>query len=279
MSYKHQFLIASYAKDFVWLRQCLRSLKKFSRGFGPTQVIIPSSDVGAFDSMMTGIDIKDLSFERQILDGPGFGRAQVAMMSGDIYCPRADYYWLLGSDCFATREFSPEDYCSTADGKPVMLYNTWGHLQKVENEACFWKAGTEHALGGESHGEFMRRLPLAYPTAMMPAFRRNVVAGGGRTNPGENYDDAFARYVCDRVNRVRNFSESNVMGEYAWRYFRDAYHWVKVDKWDPAAIPSRCIQPTGLPIVQFWSHGGTKHIRAGETKTPEQVFVETLGSL
>lgn len=256
--YRHQFLIASYAKDFPWLRQCLRSLSKFSDGIRCPVVAVTEEDAALLRPLRREWDV---DAEIKVWEGPGFGRAQEAMMNGDVLCPGADYVWLLGSDCLATEPFNPSAFCD-ADGKPFMLYNTWKHLKKHAPETLFWRAGVEKAFGWESKGEFMRRLPLAYPTSMLAPMREFIARRHGVP---------FNDYVYHNVNVLKNFSESNVMGEWAWRHAQDRYNWVLRDD-------NRAPWPAN-PIVQHWSHGSFDRPRDSDGRTPREVIVEALGSL
>jgi hypothetical protein len=257
---KHQILIASYHKDFNWLRQCLRSLAKFSTGFLTPVIAVPGDDVDAAEDVTKGAKIGVV----KAWDGPGFGRAQHAMMCGDELCPYTDYVWLLGSDCLAVEPFTPETYCGP-NGLPFMLYNSWNHMRKHCPPTLHWKPGVEKALGWESQGEFMRRLPLAYPVTMLPALREFIQRRHGIS---------FRDYVLRSVNTERNFSESNVMGEWAYRMAHDAYNWVNMDKPPAGFVP----WPKN-PIVQHWSHGGFDRPRDQDGRTPRSVMVDVLGSL
>lgn len=251
----HQFLVASYRKDFPWLRTNLRSLQKFSRGFLPPAVVVPPEDEALARAVVGQVGYGEV----QVKAGPGFGRAQVVMLSGDIHCPGADYVYLTGSDCMAVREFDFSEYW--LNGKPLMLFNTWSHLVKHGAPCMSWKAGTEHALGGTSQGEFMRRLPIVYPRALYAACRAAVQARHGD----------FERYVLHSVNHVRNFSESNVLGEYAFRHMRDVYTWHCLDTAHYLGA---------FAMTQFWSWGGLgRPSPLHGNKTPQQVIIELLGSL
>jgi hypothetical protein len=262
--YRHQILIASYRKDFPWLRYCLRSLAKFSRGFLPIVVAVEADDYhGACEIAAHATREFPMGgcIEVKTFNGPGFGRAQLAMMSGDILCPDADYYWLLGSDCLATRQFDPTAFCAP-DGRPYMAYNSWEHLKKHAGPGVLaWKAGTEEAVG-YSQAEFMRRLPLAY-TRMVCTMTKAIIT--------QRHKTSAASYVFDRVNRVQNFSESNVMGAVAYEHYRDSYFWVNRDV-EPMPGPPN-------PIIQFWSHGGLDRPSDADGRLPREVIIETLGSL
>lgn len=253
----HQFLVASYRKDFEWLIHNIRSLQKFSVGFLPPAVVVPGSDYVECQRLLKG-----LPCDIQVKDGPGFGRAQVVMMSGDIHCPKADFVYLTGSDCMAIRRFDYTEYWkrdeATGTDKPIMLWNTWDHLAKHKANCLFWRAGTEHALGGVSAGEFMRRLPIVYPRDLYPRVRGHI----------SNLHGDFEKYVNHHVNTVRNFSESDVMGEFAYRYMRQYYTWICLDNapYDGA-----------MAMTQFWSRMGVRHPSDRHNgRLPIDVIRETL---
>lgn len=258
----HQWLIASYKKDFPWLRQCLRSVEKFADGFLPPVVAVDRQDL---DGAVKLVYEAGSRANVIIWDGPGFGRAQDAMMNGDILCPDADYVWLLGSDCLAVEPFNLSAYCDS-DGKPYMLYNTWKHLERYGRETLFWRAGVEKAFGWQSKGEFMRRLPLAYPTSQLPAMREFIA---------KRHSTPFNEYVYHNVNILKNFSESNVMGEWMFRHAQDRYNWVCLDNGE---TPWHGAWPTN-PIVQHWSHGGLDRPRDQDGITPREIIIRALGSL
>jgi hypothetical protein len=254
---RHQFFIASYRRDFEWLGYCLQSLKKFSVGFLPPVVALDGSDM----ALARQKGFAELA-ELKRFDGPGFGRAQAAMMSSELLCPDASYIYLIGSDTFAIREFDYTAFWRTVNGdsRPVMLYNSYAHLRKINNGACMWHPGTVAALGPPCEHEFMRRLPLVYPRQVY-APCRDAIRDWHKT--------PFFAYVIHAVNKVKNFSESNVLGEFAWRNFRESYHWFNCDlvgypepKW---------------PFIQGWSHGGLdqpcdKH----PGKTAREIIEEAL---
>jgi len=230
----HQCLIASYPRDYAFLIHCLASLKKFSKGFLHPVVVVH------YDDWKSARAIADQSYpeaEVKVYDGvvgQGFLRAQICMMSGDIFCPEADFTWLLGSDCFCTREFTPEPFFK--GGKPVMLYTDYRDLAAIPG-ALQWRGGVESALGLRPQYEFMRRLPLIYPRELFAPMRQHIAA---------RHNVTFLKYVewCGS-RKPFDTSESNWLGAFAHRYMPDLYEWVdtaKGEHWDN-------------PCIQFWSHG------------------------
>lgn len=259
---KHQILIASYHKDFPWLRHCLRSLTKFSTGFLPPVIAVPREDL---------VEASKLVFYAKsdaivkMWEGPGFGRAQDAMMSGDILCPDADYYWLLGSDCIAVKPFTPADYCDPS-GKPIMLYHSWDFLSHHCPPVMFWRDGVRKALGWTPEVETMRRLPLAYPKHLPGQVRDHIAV---------RHDCRFQPYVWNAVNVEKNFSESNVMGEWAYHHRDPAYAWRCLDGVPWGAGFGEGQSPY---IVQCWSHGGFDRPHDSLKITPREIITTALGT-
>lgn len=260
----HQFLIASYPRDYHWLRFCLLSLRKFSDGFLPPCVVVaPKHGIGP---QSVGGTIRQCYPEATvgIEDGPahlGNLRAQVSMMKSDIHCPKADYVYLLGSDCLATRRFDPTVFWRA--GRPEMLFNSYTHVEKFHRDACCWRGGTTQALGWIPEFEYMRRLPIPYPRDVFARARGHVSNLHGK--PFEDYV-----YSTGKNSWPQFFSESNVLGAFAHKYMEESYTWTNLD-----AIP----WPNNNPVVQFWSHGGLDRPRDGHpvTVTPRRVIRQALG--
>ena len=225
--------IASYFRDFPFLIHCLASLKKFSKGFLHPVVGVHFNDwQGAREIVAQSYPEVEVKVYDGV-EGQPFLRAQLMMLAGDIFCPESDFTWLLGSDCFVTREFTPEPFFK--NGKPVMLYTDYHELRSIPG-AMQWRTGVEAALGIRPQYEFMRRLPLIYPRELFAPMRQHIAARHGKT---------FLKYVESCGSRKPfDTSESNWMGAFAWEWMHDLYEWVdtaKGENWDN-------------PVIQFWSH-------------------------
>lgn len=243
----HQPLIASYARDFDWLFHFLTSFRIHATGFLPPVIVVPGADVPRARRIVSQslpeaeVRATDVPESHRNTVWAPFMRAQLAMLSGDLHCPKADYVWLWGSDCFIVGPLSPESQFE--GGKPVMGYSSYAHLAIGHPSCLVWRAGTTKALGFEPENEFMRRLPLIYPRDLYPEVRAHV-AKSPRL-------DLFEDYVY-RAGPEKNFSESNVLGAYAWARRPGDYHWFLVDGFEYGKFSTR--YPT--QTVQFWSHGG-----------------------
>lgn len=246
---RHVPWIASYHGDFCWLKPALKSHKLYGRDWEPPVVCTDSADAEGARQIC-----REVFPEARVvvLDGdPGYMRAQVSMMSCDMLVERGDYFWLWGSDTMLTGPLSPMDMWSHDYARPVMLYTPHASLGKV---TAHWKRGTEAALGyGNVENEFMRRLPLGYPRTLYPRVRARLEQVHGRT-----WSD-YVYSTCPKGTRgygTCSFSESNVMGAFAWQEMRSIYAWVNTDT----------VQLPDLPVRQLWSHGGYDHVDPREGK-------------
>lgn len=274
----HQILIASYKKDFEFLYWNLVTLQRFMRGFLPPVISVSSDDAAECRQIVRRAYPKA---EVWVQDGPpGLGnlRAQISMMLGDKLCGNAGYIWLVGSDCVVSGDFSPEPFFR--NGKPVMLVNSYDKLLQYAPGIEPWRVGTTNALGFIPQFEYMRRLPLIYPTGLFEPMRRHIETL--HEMPFDKYVYGVGAYA-QRSNRsdAANVSESNIMGAFADRFMHDAYEWVNLDE-DYEGEMSRLPNP----MIQFWSHGGLDtpadvRFAYGDgqntfEKTPRQVIKEIL---
>ena len=243
----HQPLVASYRKDLDWCFHLVTSLRLFSEGFLPPVVVVPSADERVFRQVLVTADPKviirtsDVPRQYQNYAWAPFMRAQIAMMSGDLHCT-GDVVWLFGSDCFVTGALRPSDLM--VSGRPVMPFSSYAELSTGHPACLVWRKGSTDALGWTPEHEFMRRLPLLYPRSLYPAVRRHVASGSDRL------EDFEARVY--QLGTHKNFSESNVMGAFAWKEMPDLYEWFLLDG---SGYP---IFQKMFPVnmIQFWSHGG-----------------------
>lgn len=266
---KHQILIASYTKDFPWLEPNLRSLRKHCEGFLPPVISVDGSDYFAAKKVVASCYPEAHLVIKDGRRGQGFMRAQLAMMSGDIICPDADFVYLVGSDCLAWTTLKPEFY--HWKGKPAMLYNSRKYFEDAGAGAPIeWMNCTAQIVGFPVHGEYMRRLPIVYPKELFAPMRRHV-----ETVQKMPFED----YIYKRNKEGGNVSESNILGAFAWEHMHGLYTWVHADG-TPEYWEYRNSHPD---IIQFWSHGGLD--RPAETcvkysggntagKTPRQVMRE-----
>lgn len=270
----HQILIASYARDFVWLEPNLKSLRRFCNGFLPPVISVDGQDLFAAKRLVDRVYPEATVIQKDGRRGQGFMRAQISMMQGDLLCPAADFVYLVGSDCIAWKEFSPGMY--HYNGKPVMLYNSRKYFEDAHaGHPIQWMDSTAQILKFPVNGEYMRRLPIVYPKGLFKPVRDHVAAVNGM---------GFEDYIYKRNSEGGPVSESNILGAFAWEKMHDIYHWMHADGNEEYANYRRDFPD---PLIQFWSHGGLDrpaeacmNYSHGNThgKTPRQVMKDILGN-
>lgn len=231
-----QPLILTYKKDLEWLPFCLRSMKRFVRGFLPPVIVCPTQDKDATRRIVEEHYPTASVEARPEPRGLGQLFSQVSKCEADLFCPDADVIFFVDSDFLFTGPASPEIYFS--HGKPIMCYNSYAHL--AGSPVCMWQPIVSANLGWQVENDYMRRPMMAYPRELFKPCRGYIE---------RLHRKDFREYVYGTKKNTcpQNFCESNVLGAFAHRHMFELYHWSCLDNvhngW-----PN--------PVVQFWSHGG-----------------------
>ena len=204
----------SYAKDFPWLAQSLLSQKKYASGFHKTHIAVPVGDLP---------QTPEGSFEIHLVNEQcnGYLAQQITKLHADDFC-KSDYILHVDSDCIWDKPVNPE--CFLVDGKPVML----------REDGCEspWMAISAISLGWLDDYEYMRRLPIIYPRWIYGEFRAWM---------NEAHHMSVDQWIMQQPNN--SFSEFNTLGQWAFKYHKDAFTWLH-----PYKMASYC--------KQYWSWGG-----------------------
>jgi hypothetical protein len=218
--FKVDIFIRSYEKDFEWLYYCLQSIRKFCKGFNSVVIVVPHSD-------------KDkLNFcQDELVHGTcdnceGYLAQQVTKLYADNFC-KADYVLHVDSDCIFTKETRPEDFFK--NDKPVILYE--------DNVQSPWQEIARITLGWFDSREYMRRMPIIYPTWIYPEFRKWIK---------ENQKHELETWICSQP--YRQFSEFNTVGQWANKLHNEKFTWLLPSEMDMFA-------------TQHWSWGGIESVK------------------
>lgn len=214
-SKKADIFIRSYEKDFDWLKYCLRSIRKFCTGFNSVQIVVTQQDVHklnfAEDEIVHGVHDKC----------EGYMAQQVTKMYADNFC-NADFVLHVDSDCVFFKPTTPQNFFRYE--KPVILYD--------EDIASPWPPISRITLGWLDNKEYMRRLPIIYPTWIYKEFRSWVK---------KNQKHDLETWICAQPHR--EYSEFNTLGQWAYKFHNDKFTWLKSEEHETYAI-------------QHWSWGG-----------------------
>ena len=222
---KIDLFIKSYHKDFVWLKYCLASIKKFVTGYNELIIIIPQGERHLLDVY----DLPDRTFIHEVDEhGNGYLFQQWCKMNADSWCS-GDFIAFTDSDCIF---LEPVDYQKLIrDGKSEILYTAYFDANGTNQmgDAICWKAATERFLKQPVDFEFMRRNNLIY--------RRDTLV---------NLKNWFPRDLKRYILSQGTFSEFNALGAFAFVNEKEKYNFVNTSDW--TFVPT--------PFKQYWSWGG-----------------------
>lgn len=210
--------IRSYKKDFEWLSYCLKSCAKSAKGFRQIHIVVPHGDQH---------ELNHLTLEKVNIC-PKYPEdylgQQVTKLNADLYSD-ADFICHIDSDTVWLHDVSPKDFIHK--GKAIIYYEPYDKIGE-----CPWQPIVREALGWKPEFEFMRRPPHTFPRWVYKEMRDFLQT---------THKMPFDTFVATRP--LRQFSEYNTLGAYAWKHHRDKFEWrdPKLDK---------------DTVRQFWSWGG-----------------------
>ena len=232
--------ICTCAKDFPWLKYCLRSIVKFATGFNGVYILVPTQDRTTLENLVAevpgtaGLPVVCLGAE----EWPDLGMLwhECQVMFADTYCRNADFIAHLDPDCVFTAPVTPDTYFK--DGKPILRYENFHFIGFRHPAVMRWQECTTKCLPFPVHYETMRCHPAVYHRRLYAAARAQMEEKTGRTVP-------------DYVRTCRNefpqgFCEFVTLGNVAMQLFRDQYY--PVEQFSDRVAPPNHLQ-------QFWSHG------------------------
>lgn len=229
--------IRTCKKDIEWIPWCLRSIRKFVRGFDELVICIPYDETDSAVPFLSwpGLPPATLrTVNRYPHDHDG---QQFDKMEAWKHC-RGDVIYFLDSDCLFLRPFTPQSMI-TPEGK------LWGFKTPYEflgNEAK-WKAPTEEVLEMPVKCEYMRRWPYAYHRATLQMLQEWFEKKHGSLR---DWILVRKRILNEGIPDSR-FSEFNVIGAWAELYDSGRYYFQPIKNGE------------GPPdfVKNFWSWGGT----------------------
>jgi hypothetical protein len=224
--------IKSYAKDFPWLKNCLRSISERCSGFRRTIILVPMLDLPAISTWgLTREVIVGVSEPA----GKGYDIQQCYKMEADKYTD-AELIMFFDSDLYAVKDINPK--ILNVDGKPTIYMTKWEKLTDKEEKkgATMWREVMEHIMKQSIPCEFMRRHPFVYPRWLLKSFR-DYIEREFKFSIWEYFVGGKCKYPL---------SEFNLLGAFAWVFYKSKFNFVDTDS---------LTMPDPL-VYQFWSHGG-----------------------
>ncbi len=148
-------LIVTYFKDFIWAEFCLRSIKKYARGFRNV-ILVTDDDGNTVPDTLANIMPINIIYKKQPDTFPpnlqhrnGYLWQQYLKLNWTEYTD-ADAILVIDSDEMLTNELSPFDF-RDAYGRWRWFYRNW----EFADSANVWKAPTTELLQFEPEFEAM----------------------------------------------------------------------------------------------------------------------------
>lgn len=231
--------IVTYAKDFPFLKYCLRSIDKFATGFTYVGLLVPNQDKGAALLLATenckNVPIKIFGGEEWEKKGFLWHMAQI--MRADEWCDDVDFIAHFDPDCVFTAPVTPGTFIK--DGKPVLQYEKFSSIGHRHPGVLQWQENTQRCLPFDVFYETMRGHPEIYHHALYEEARRKVELKTGL--PIDYYIQQ------GRNGYPQDFCEFVTLGNVAMHDFPNQYTLV-----DNSKKPNP--DKSDFPVFQAWSH-------------------------
>jgi len=157
----------------------------------------------------------------------GYLHQQIVKLHADDHTD-ADYVLVTDSDTLFTVPVTPETYF---EGDKVKWIHTPWTPEMLASNTRAWFDVMGQFFGKTPHSEFMRRQPFMLPAWLLRELRLFCF-----TKHGVSIED----YIWSKGV----FSEFNVLGNFAWEFHHDRFHWIDSSKDELPELTTR----------QFWSH-------------------------
>jgi hypothetical protein len=160
-----------------------------------------------------------------------FGQ-QITKLYADVYT-NAEYIMFVDSDCVFYDNFDIQKEMFDKDKKVILLVEKWENLPKMYD---VWKTFLQ-VCDFKTEFEFMRRMPLIYPSKIFKNLRDYISA---------KYKIKFTE-ACLQIYNSTNiylphkyFSEFNLLGAYSYIYEPNYFNFMKQNEAQP--IPIKQVQ-------------------------------------
>jgi len=226
--------IKTYYKDYIWLKYCLQSIKKFAKGFRKVIIVTDAGHKIPEEYLCIPCDIHYVSlpdkFPSYVEHGVGYLWQQYIKLSWYNYTD-ADSILILDSDWMLTKITTPDDF--KKDNKFYWFYRDW----KNAGAGICWKPSTDFLLNVDSQYEAMCIAGYVLQRETTLALKNHLCLAHG-TN---DIWDIFVKY------NMKSASEFNIFGSFIHYFDRSEY--VKL-------YNENVVEYHNITIYTSWSWGG-----------------------
>jgi len=229
--------IKTYHKDFIWLKWCLLSIKKFSSGFRDVVIVTDSGHIippDLIDILPVKVFYVDLPIEQpeNVEHGLGYLWQQYIKLTWYEYTD-ADEVLILDSDEMLTVPTTPESF--KVDGKYCWYYKLWNQMG---NGQC-WKKSTDELFDIDTTYSGMCITGFIMLKSTSIALKNHLC----KKHDTLNIWDIFVKY------NMKTASEFNIFGAFIMIFDRQEYQQKILDN-KSGRVAFNCT------ILKDWSWGG-----------------------
>lgn len=252
----------TYINDFEWLKLAIKTVDKFCQEEVEWTLAVEGENLNQLNEIVSGLKCPAsrrfviVAVEHSWLDAMqiqnGYLRQQWVKMNAHTVMGN-DFFLNWDSDVIAVREFKLSDFKGKS-GRPIHWFTDYNHLIMTEKDATAVTAyQARRALAGKIYGwpvsfEWMRCMP-------MPGFGEILRCGAATPY--------WATMFSMCKNGIDGFSEFNFIGEFAHKFFPDAFEWRNAENsgptWSTGYVQKDAetleFQSHGI-VSQGWSYGG-----------------------
>ena len=231
--------IRTYKRDFPLLKCTLYSILKYVTSF--RSIVVTVRDKEYIDLMNTlkierffinNIDKIKIISVPNFSDNMDYFGQQITKLHADMYTD-AEYIMFLDSDCVFYDNFDIQKEMFDKDEKVILLVEKWENLPKTYD---VWKTFLQ-VCDFKTEFEFMRRVPLIYPSKICKNLRHYMSA-----KYKIKFTDACLQIYnsTDTYLQHKYFSEFNLLGAYSYIYEPNYFNFI--NQADVSSIPLKQVQ-------------------------------------
>lgn len=245
-----EILIVSFRRDHEMVDYCLKSIRKYCRGFSGVTLAVPSDDARFFQKFVRD-DVKLTTFVEPA--SKGFLIHEIMKCRADELCPDAQYILHIDSDLLFWRETTPGDFL--VGTKCRILREHYDLIAPRNPNRLIWRDCVEKATGIRPTHDLMVAHPNVYPAALYGQLRGTV-----EHHTGVGFDE----YVLSCENGwPQGFCEFVSLGAVGLRDMPEMFHPTDYDH-ERDSVECGLIgrghqyiyRPDRDPLVEGWTHGG-----------------------
>lgn len=250
-------LMVTFRRDLEFAEYSMRSVRKFSSGFGENICVVPTQDEAMFNEIAEPLGFIVKAFDER--PDKGFVHHEALICEADAWCPGADAVYHLDADCLMTAPQKASDYF--INGRPILYRQRYSDFRNHPNRYG-WKVCVQNATGIDPEWETMCRHPAVHWRCAYGLTRRAIE---------EHTKGDWKEYILGCKNSYpQGFAEFPTLGAVVIDQCPELYHFIE------DGSPEKTLDPTNGKMKAFWSVGGLEMINDRHPDETARQMMERL---